>query len=34
MLMGLKSDQPRCYSENHVSPHKDYNISYMIVNLA
>jgi hypothetical protein len=27
MLMSLKNGQPRCYSEDRVSPHKDYNSS-------
>jgi hypothetical protein len=27
MLMSLKSDQPHCYGEDRVSPHKDYNSS-------
>jgi hypothetical protein len=27
MLISLKNDQPHCCGEDHVSPHKDYNIS-------
>jgi hypothetical protein len=27
ILMSLKNDQPRCYSEDRVSPHQDYNSS-------
>jgi hypothetical protein len=27
MLMNLKNDQPHCYGEDHISPHKDYNSS-------
>jgi hypothetical protein len=30
MLMSLKNDQPRCYSEDRVSPYKDYNSSKVI----
>jgi hypothetical protein len=30
MLMSLKNDQPRCCGEDHISPHKDYNSSYVI----
>jgi hypothetical protein len=24
MVMSLKNDQPHCYGEDHVSPHKDW----------
>jgi hypothetical protein len=27
MLMSLKNDQPHCYDDDHVSPHKYYNSS-------
>jgi hypothetical protein len=30
MLMSLKNDQQRFYGEERVSPHKDYNSSWVV----